>query len=146
MARKARGKYVEGQEPWNLLGIKSNAFYGRMKLDGKLGDEAREAMRRALEIAGGVENDEFKPVETPANAPVQLAVVKDNPVPEGPLVRPAAPAMVYQTGSTPVATVNVTLRSRVDQHDRLRAMAFATRRSIQDLVSTAVDEFLARHE
>ena len=144
MRKKDRGKYVEGHEPWTAIGIKEDAFHARVRAETKRGEidgPAHQAKQKALDIGSG-----FVEPEAPAPTIVSVAI---SPAPPVERAARTAPSMVYQRPETaapaaPIATINVTLRSRVDQHDRLRRMSFETRRSIQDLVSVAVDEYLGR--
>ena len=123
---KRRGRppaYPKGPAPWTLAGISRSTFDRRQKVEAS---PARASQQDApAEPTGG---GEAKPATIEA-APIEVPTPQRKPV--------EAPA-----GAAPVATVNVSLRSPKEQHDRLREMHHRTRRSIQDIVASAVDRYL----
>ena len=166
---KPKGKYVEGQEPWTMLGIKYDAWYRRTRMDNEMGEQARDALRRARQIAG-------KLVEEPAPAPaepagavegtaapaepepteVPVVAVAAAQISPAPVVAPAIPAANHSpaaslsvTSEPPPAvagaTVFVSFRCPVTVHDRMREMVHKRRVKLQGIVAAAVEAYLSQN-
>ena len=151
---KPKGKYVEGQEPWTMLGIKYDAWYRRTRMGNELGEQARDALRRAQQIAG-------KLVEEPAPALAEPSGVVDavaapstpEPVEEAATAAPAsdvkpAAAMATATGpmvTAPEGTVFVSFRCPTSVHDRMREMVHKRRVKLQGIVAAAVEAYLSQN-
>ena len=163
MEVKKGGRYVEGHEPETIAGMKYTTFrsrLGREKQSGEVDGPCHQALRQAEEIARQAKGDGPAEVETKGKT---AAVIFTKSEPAEPVrahvmvkpatwppqraedAKPAAPAPQLMSGPERHATINITLKSRVEQHRHLKLMGVYTGRSVQDLVSTAVDEFIARN-
>lgn len=162
MAKKLTGKYVEGQEPWVLAGIKRPAFYDRLRKEGEADGPMHQAQRQALEIAASdapVEADgPAASVEAPAAPaapePAKAKAKGEPTTPSEPMPPPPAPARVQADPVTPSetmpqqsgATVNVTFRCPPSVHDRMREMAHQKRVKLQGIVAAAVEAYLTANK
>lgn len=160
MEKKHKGKYVEGHEPWAILGIKEATFFPRLNAEKKrelFNGPAHQAKQRALDIAAGI--IEPDPVEAPAPAPaepvrtVEASVAPATPEPVEVPVQPRrhSPAASLSVPSEPPppavagATVFVSFRCPVSIHDRMREMAHQRRASLQGIVAAAVEAYLSQN-